>query len=369
MNPGVESTHGSGSRSLEVVAIYAACGLAALMISGLMVEAVGFEWTAVGEALLNGSVLKPGRWGGTIGVTIPLAMVAIGTIISTKAGLVNIGQEGQLVVGAAFATFASTRVPGPGPFVLLLILLAGVVGGSLWSGIAGGLRYWRKVPEVLTTLLLVAVASNLVGYGLKNPWLLLDPEAKVGNRNLVSEQLPPDTRMPRITLWGNEFPVTAFLAVALILLVGWMLNRTLWGYRLTVVGKNRRVAQRFGISESAQGMIAMLASGGFAGLAGALMLTGGDFANYRLVPGFSVNIGWIGLLVALVANNRASAVIPMAFVFAGLRTGSGFLASTGIERRVTDVVQGLMVLALLLPPAIMFIRERRRALASARSRV
>ena len=222
---------------------------------------------------------------------------------------------------------------------------------------------------MLTTLLLVAVASNLVGYGLKNPWLLLDPEAKVGNRNLVSEQLPPDTRMPRITLWGNEFPVSAFLAVALILLVGWMLNRTLWGYRLTVVGKNRRVAQRFGISESAQGMIAMLASGGFAGLAGALMLTGGDFANYRLVPGFSVNIGWIGLLVALVANNRASAVIPMAFVFAGLRTGSGFLASTGIERRVTDVVQGLMVLALLLPPAIMFIRERRRALASARSRV
>ena len=113
----------------------------------------------------------------------------------------------------------------------------------------------------------------------------------------------------------------------------------------------------------------MLASGGFAGLAGALMLTGGNFANYRLVPGFSVSIGWVGLLVALVANNRAMAVIPMAFVFASLRTGSGFLASTGIERRVTDVVQGLIVLALLLPPAIMFVRERRRALAATRSRV
>ncbi len=360
---------GARSRLMEVVLLYAGCALGALVISGLIVEAVGADWSTVGGALLNGSVLKPGRWGGTIGVTIPLAMVAIGTIISTKVGLVNIGQEGQLLVGAAFATYFSTRVPGPGPFVLIVVLAAGVVGGALWSGLAGGLRYWRKVPEVLTTLLLVSVASNLVGYGLKHHWLLLDAEAKLGNRNLVSEQLPPDTRLPRITMWGNDFPISAVLAVCLVLLVGWMLSRTLWGYRLTVVGHNRKGARRFGISESAQGMIAMLASGGFAGLAGAFMLTGGDFANYRMVSGFSVSIGWVGLLVALVANNRALAVIPMAFVFASLRTGSGFLASTGIERRVTDVVQGLIVLALLLPPAIMFIGERRRALAAARSRV
>lgn len=369
MSLAVGSGRGTGGRVVEVVTIYVVCGMAALVFSGLIVEAVGSDWTDVGKALLNGSVLKPGRWGGTIGVTIPLAMVAIGTIISTKANLVNIGQEGQLLVGAATATYVGSRISAPGPVVVVLILLAGVLGGALWSGIAGGLRYWRKVPEVLTTLLLVAVASNLVGYGLKNPWLLLDPEAKLGNRNMVSRQLPLDTRMPRITLWGNEISISAFLAVALILLVGWMLSRTIWGFRLTVVGQNRRVATRFGISESAHGMMAMFASGGFAGLAGAFMLTGGDFANYRLVPGFSVNIGWVGLLVALVANNRAMAVIPMAFVFASLRTGSGFLASTGIERRVTDVVQGLIVLALLLPPAIMFIRERRRALASARSRV
>ncbi len=369
MSARVDPARGRRSRVLEVASIYVACAMAALLISGFIVEAVGAEWTDVGKALLNGSILKPGRWGGTIGVTIPLAMVAIGTIISTKANLVNIGQEGQLLVGAAVATYVGSRISAPGPVVIVLILLSGIVGGAFWSGIAGGLRYWRKVPEVLTTLLLVAVASNFVGYGLKNPWLLLDPEAKLGNRNMVSKQLPPDTRMPRFSFWGNEFPISALLAVALVALVGWMLSRTLWGYRLTVVGQNRRVATRFGISESAQGMIAMLASGGFAGLAGALMLTGGNFANYRLVPGFSVSIGWVGLLVALVANNRAMAVIPMAFVFASLRTGSGFLASTGIERRVTDVVQGLIVLALLLPPAIMFVRERRRALAATRSRV
>ena len=358
-----------GARFAELSLLYVACGLGALVLSGLLVEVVGADWGDVGNALLDGSVRRPGRWGGTIGVAVPLAVVALGTVVSTRAGLVNIGQEGQLYVGAATATYVGAHVPGPGPSSLLAVLVAGTLGGALWAGLAGALRFWRKVPEVLTTLLLVSVAANLVGYGLKNSWLLLDPEAKVGNRNLVSPQLSSDTRLPRITLWGNEFAVSVFLALGLIVLVGWMLSRTLWGYRLTVVGSNQRVARRFGISESTQGMIAMLASGGSAGLAGAIMLASGDFANYRVVPGFSVNIGWVGLLVALVARDRALAIIPVAVVFAGLRTGSGFLASTGIERRVTDVVQGLIVLSLLVPPAIMFIRDRRRALAAARSRV
>ena len=116
------------------------------------------------------------------------------------------------------------------------------------------------------------------------------------------------------------------------------------------------------------GGAAMLISGGFAGLAGAVMLAGGDFGGYRMTPGFAVNIGWTGLLVALVARDRATLAIPIAFVFAGLRTGSGFLAATGVERRITDVVQALLVLALLIPPAVLFIRERRRAAAATRAR-
>ena len=114
--------------------------------------------------------------------------------------------------------------------------------------------------------------------------------------------------------------------------------------------------------------MAMVVSGGFAGLAGGLMLASGDFAKYRLVPGFTVNLGWIGLLVALVAREKILAVLPVAFIFASLRTGSGFLAATGVERRVTDVVQGLLVLALLVPPAVLFVRERRRALSQVKSR-
>jgi simple sugar transport system permease protein len=100
------------------------------------------------------------------------------------------------------------------------------------------------------------------------------------------------------------------------------------------------------------------------------MLAGGgfQFGNFRLVPGFSANIGWTGLLVALVAREKALAAIPVAFVFAALRTGSGFVSSTGVEAQITDVIQGFLVLALLVPPAAMFLRDRRAARAASKAR-
>ena len=131
-----------------------------------------------------------------------------------------------------------------------------------------------------------------------------------------------------------------------------------------MLGQNPRTARRAGVTAARYGGGAMLISGGFAGLAGGVMLAGGDFGNYTLVPGFPSSIGWTGLLVALVARNHVGGAIAAAFVFASLRTGSGFVASTGVERRVTDVVQGLLVLALLIPPALLFLRHRRREVAA-----
>ena len=111
-------------------------------------------------------------------------------------------------------------------------------------------------------------------------------------------------------------------------------------------------------------------SGGFAGLAGAVMLAGGgfQFGNFRLVPGFSANIGWTGLLVALVAREKALAAIPVALVFGALRTGSGFVSSTGVEAEITEVIQGFLVLALLVPPAVVFLQDRRAARAMTKAR-
>ncbi len=359
-----------GARAGEWLALYVSSVAVALALSGVLVQATGGSWRPVVSALFDGSVRQPGRWGETLGVAAPILLVALGTVVSAKAGLINIGQEGQLAIGAAFATYFAFLIGGPGSLNVVLLLGFGALGGALWAGIAAGLRFWRQVPEVLTTLLLVSVAGQAVAFGLRYESLLLADEASRGNRNQVSAQLREGNRLPRPGLVGNEFPVSVHFAIVLAALVAFALARTIWGFRLRMLGQNVRVAQRAGVSQSRYGSAALMISGAFAGLAGAAMLAGGGFAfgNYRLVPGFSANIGWTGLLVALVARERALAAIPVAFVFAGLRTGSSFVSSTGVESRITDVIQGLLVLALLIPPAVMFIRDRRRARAATTAR-
>lgn len=359
-----------GARLGEWLALYALSVSGALLVSAVLVQVTGGEWQPVLTALLDGGLRNPGRWGETLGTAAPLLLVAVGTVISARAGLINIGQEGQLAIGAAFATYFAFLIGGPGPLNVVLLLVAGAIGGALWAGIAAVLRFWRGVPEVLSTLLLVAVAGQAVAYGLRWQWLLLAPEASRGNRNQVSEQLAADNRLPRHHIFGNEIPISFDLAVILAVVVAFALARTVWGFRIRMLGQNPRVAQRSGVSQTRYGTAALMLGGAFAGLAGAVMLAGGGFAfgNYQLVPGFSANIGWTGLLVALVARERALVCIPVAVVFAALRTGSGFVSGTGVEGRITDVIQGLLVLALLVPPAVMFLRDRRRARAATTAR-
>jgi simple sugar transport system permease protein len=353
----------------EIIGLYAGSIAVALILAGLLVEATGGSWQDVYAAMINGSVRRPGRWGGTLGAAAPMLVVALGTIVSGRAGLVNIGQEGQLVMGAGVAAYVGVRLGGPGPLVLVLLCLAGALGGALWAGIAGVLRFRRNVPEVLTTLLLGTVAANIVTFGLRHSWLLLAPLEERLSRNQVSSQLDTDTRIPRITLFGNEFPISVFFAVAIALLLAFVLARTVAGFRLAMLGKNPRAARRAGVAENHYGIVAMLISGGCAGLAGAFMLAGGDFGSYQLVANFGTGIGFAGLLAALVARQKVIASIFVAFVFGCLRTGSNFLKAGGLSARIADVVQGLLVLAMLLPPAVLYLRQRRRAVALARARV
>ena len=353
----------------EVIVLYVVCLFVALALAAICVSATGGSWSNVYTAMLDGSIRKPGRWGLTLGVSAPILLVALGTIVNSRAGLVNIGQEGQLIIGSCFSAYIGVRLAGPGPFVLVVAMIFGIIGGAIWAGIAGALRYYRNVPEVLTTLLMGTVALNLMGWGLRNTSLLLAPAAGRANRNQVSEPLAHDTRIPRVTWFGNEFPISVLLAIALAVLVWLVVDRSIVGFRLRMLGSNAKTAHRSGVNERRYGIGAMLVSGSFAGLAGGIMLAGGDFGNYQLVANFGVGIGFAGLLAALVARQRVFVAIFVSFIFGCMRTGSGFLRDTGVSGRISDVVQGLLVLALLLPPAILYVRARRRALSATSTRV
>ena len=223
----------------------------------------------------------------------------------------------------------------------MAVLIGGFVGGALWAGIAALLKYWRKVPEVISTLLLVFIASQLTGYLLTRTFLLLDPDPNKPNRVQTSAQVDPSTRIGQIRVFGNEFPWSVPVVLCLAVTVGVVLQRSVWGFRLNVLGRNARTAQRTGVSVVRSGATALMIGGAMAGLAGAVMLAGGT-ANYRYTPGFANNVGWEGLLVALVARNRPLVCIPVALVFAvaphGIRLPGGDRGGTVDRRRGSRAV-------------------------------
>lgn len=341
--------------SVRTATTYVASVVGALVVSAMLVASTGGSAFAVFDALLDGSIRSPGAWGLTLTSMAPLLLVAIGAVAATRAGIVNIGQEGQLLVGACFGAYLAVRLPGPGPAVLVCTLLFAALGGGLWAGVAAALKAWRNVPEVLTTLLLTFISFPLLTFGLRNRWLIGDRDTERIRHINSGEQIPGDSRLPDIQIFGNRIDSAALLAVVVAGVVTFVLGRTRLGARIDVLGLNPRAAQRFGVPQRPVAAGVLIASGCFAGAAGAVLLTGGASGD-RLSFGYSGNFGWDGLLVALLARNRVMVAIPMAFVFAALRTGSSFLASTGVDRKMTDVVQALLVLALLLPPAIEYLR-------------
>jgi ABC-type uncharacterized transport system permease subunit len=353
--------------AMIVATIYTASIVGALFLSALLVALTGGSWQKVFSALLDGSIRNDGAWGQTLSKMAPLMIVATGAIVSTRAGLVNIGQEGQLLIGAVFAAYLGNHMAGPGPLVIVSALVFAAVGGALWAAIAAALRFGRGVPEVLSTLLLVFVAFPVLEYGLRSERFLLDNDPAAKQQLNTGTQLPADRRLPQFDLFGNQFHLGVVIALVVGVLGALVLTRSVWGFRLRMLGLNPQTAQRMGVAAAVMGTVALVVSGALAGLAGGVLLAGTP--DYRITIGYSRNYGWNGLLVALLARNRPLLVIPMAFVFAALSTGSDYLGATGVARDIVDVVQAMLVLALLVPPAILFIRDRRRAMAAMRSRV
>ena len=290
--------------------------------------------------------------------------MAIGTIITVRAGQLNIGQEGQVMMGALAGALVAIRLPGPGPLVLVLTLVAAALGGAIWAGIAALLRFWRGVDIVISSLLLVFVAGQVLcvraQQRLDHPGARRRLRPPPGVGPALAPRTPPSTR-PRTRAPTSE--VRCCSAIALAVVVWLLMTRSRWGFRLRILGLNPVAAHRAGISAAVLGGGAIVLSGAFAGPRGRR-----DAHRFRIppLPAFANNIGWTGLLVALVARNNAGVAIVTALLFGALEAGGSFLSTAGPPGDLVSIVQALVVLGVVFPPAFMQLRAVRRERAEAR---
>ncbi|MGW1992933.1 ABC transporter permease [Embleya sp. NPDC001921] len=337
--------------------LYTASLSTALVLAGLLIALVGRSPWDAASAMYDGSLADGAAIGQSIDQAAPLLLVAIGSVIAARAGIFNIGQEGQLLVGASVGAAIALFTPGPGALVLILALLGAAVGGALWAAIAALLFYWRGVAVVISTLLLIFVANQAVSYAVNSPSLLREKAVPGQVTTSQSDMLAESVWLPRIGEYPN-FNIGAGIFIALVLAVGTsvVLVRSRLGFRVRMLGLNPKAAHRAGVGAVLIGGGALLASGAFAGLAGGVMLTG---SGHRMQDGFADNVGFDGLLVALVARDKPMLAVPVALFFGALRAGGGFLSATGVPRYIVAVVTALLVLATVFPAAYAEVRRRR----------
>ena len=254
----------------------------------------------------------------------PLLLVGAGISISFRASVINIGGEGQIVVGALLSTVVALQFPHlPRPVLLLMVMLAGIVGGAFWGAIPGVLKAYAAVNEILSTIMLNIVAVQLLNYMLRSP--LIDPrEVEAGTRIPQTERLSDNAALPTI-IDGTRLHLGVPIAIIAAVLAYFVLWRTPLGFRLRAVGFSPDAAKAAGIPVKRSIVAALALSGGMCGLAGAILVFGS--AGQRLITdgtsvGFTGSAGFNGIVAALFGGLHPLWTIPSSFLFGGLLTGA-----------------------------------------------
>lgn len=285
-----------------------------------------------------------------VGVTmIPLLLTALATAIPTRVGLVNVGGEGQLYIGALTATGIALYFPVSQIWLMLPVMaLAGCLGGGLWAAAAALLRKWRGVNEVISTLLANYIAILVVDVFVFGPWK--NPDG-LG----YPYTTPFDVAAIFPAIMGTRFHF-GFLAPLIALVVCYViLTRTIWGFKMRAVGGNPDAARRRGIPVDRYVIAAMVAGGGLAGLAGMVEVAG---IHHDLRPGISDNLGYLGLLASWLAGHNPVVIVPACFLIAVFLVAGDVLQLTvGLPSAA-----GLVLIGLALFFVLGLRRVERRAL-------
>lgn len=342
--------------------------LAAFAIGAIMLLILGANPIQAYAALFQGAFGSGNAIAETTVKAVPLLLVGLGICIAFRANVINIGGEGQMIVGALSATIIGlTFTSWPGWIVILIALIVGFLGGAVWGAIPGLLKAYFRVNEILSTVMMNAIAVQLMNFLLRGP--MIDPsQASLASKIPQTARLLPAFHLPRLV--PTRLHLGVLIGVALAVVVYILLFHTTLGYRIRAVGHNPDAARYGGIRVRRQVVIALLLSGAFAGLAGAIQVYG---LNYRMITdgsasGFTGSAGFNGIVAALFGQLHPLGTIPASFIFGAMLVGANSLQrAMQVPSAFITALNGLVVVFVVSSEIWRRRRQHRRRLEVARS--
>jgi ABC-type uncharacterized transport system permease subunit len=339
--------------------------LAALLLGASMLLFLKVNPIQAYAALWDGAFGSTNAFAETLVKATPLLLVGIGICISFRGDVINIGGEGQMIVGALLATWIGLTFTNlPGWFVITLAMLGGFVGGAIWGGIPGFLKAYFRVNEILSTVMMNAIAVQLMNFLLRGP--MIDPnQAQRASKIPQTARLLEAFRLPRFV--PTRLHLGVLIAVVLAVLVYILLWRTTWGYRIRAVGQNPHASRYAGIKVQRYVVLALLLSGAFAGLAGATQVFG---VNYRMITdgsasGFTGSAGFNGIVAALFGQLHPIWSIPASILFGALLVGANSMQRVvQIPSAFVTALNGLVVVFVVSSELWRQRRQKRRLSAA-----
>lgn len=327
----------------------------ALLVSGGTLALAGYRPLEVYGVMVDGALGSPQAIGVTVTNAIPLILAGLGVALPFRSGLLNIGGEGQIYIGALGATLVALAFPGLPPAVHLpLALLGGFVGGGLWGAIPGWLRASKNLNEIITTIMLNYIGFWVVSYLVHGP--LKDPDS-YGYAWTV--KVPLSARLPTI-LPDARIHLGIVVAVILAALAHFLLWHTTLGFEMRAVGAGPETSRFAGIAVRRSTVLSLLIGGGLAGTAGAAVILG---VQYRLSDFFSPGYGFDAIAVALVGQTTPFGVVGAGLFFGALSNGVGSAhRALGVAQGTTSFIQGVTMMFIIASQSLTLIRllQKRR---------
>lgn len=324
----------------------------ALVIGGIIIMLTGYsfaETMSAYRALLEGSVGSLRAISQTLTEATPLIFTGLAVALAFRAGLFNIGGEGQLLMGGMLAVLAGFTFTGLPWFVHLpLAIVCGAIGGAIWGFIPGILKAKTGAHEVIVTIMLNYIAYRLVDYLLKTTVF-----QREGRNDPISKTVEDSAQLPALLAWldpAMKVHLGLFIAIGAAAFIWWLLFRTNTGFEFRAVGANPSAARYAGMSVTKVYVLVMTISGALAGLAGTGQVLG---LLDRASPGFSAGLGFDGIAVALLGRSNPWGVVAAAVLFGGLNAGGQYMqanADVGID--LIGVIQALIIIFVAAPALI-----------------